>query len=136
MALATFSTRALSLQSPNYHHQYHSNKFATISLCVPIPTSKPSATRLSWTTTTSRFKRFRTTIALSSGGGDGGVGGGGISGGGGGGNDDGGDAGSRNKSEAILALAEVRTHLQYKYKDRCICDMIWFVVLSLMICSW
>ncbi|KAH8520111.1 hypothetical protein H0E87_001536 [Populus deltoides] len=117
MALATFSTRALSLQSPNYHHQYHSNKFATISLCVPIPTSKPSATRLSWTTTTSRFKRFRTTIALSSVGGDGGVGGGGISGGGGGGNDDGGDAGSRNKSEAILALAEVGRSLESLPKD-------------------
>ncbi|KAL9367791.1 hypothetical protein Peur_038990 [Populus x canadensis] len=117
MALATFSTRALSLQSPNYHHQYHSNKFATISLCVPIPTSKPSATPLSWTTTTSRFKRFRTTIALSSGGGDGGVGGGGISGGGGGGNDDGGDAGSRNKSEAILALAEVGRSLESLPKD-------------------
>ncbi|XP_061959848.1 protein RETICULATA-RELATED 4, chloroplastic-like [Populus nigra] len=117
MALATFSTRAFSLQSPNYHHQYHSNNFATISLCVPIPTSKPSATPLSWTTTTSRFKRFRTTIALSSGGGDGGVGGGGISGGGGGGNDDGGDAGSRNKSEAILALAEVGRSLESLPKD-------------------
>ncbi|XP_011013184.1 PREDICTED: uncharacterized protein LOC105117272 [Populus euphratica] len=117
MALATFSTRAFSLQSPNYHHQYHSNNFATISLCVPIPTYKPSAAPLSWTTTTSRFRRFRTTIALSSGGGDDGVGGGGISGGGGGGNDDGGDAGSRNKNEAILAMAEVGRSLESLPKD-------------------
>ncbi|XP_011047353.1 PREDICTED: uncharacterized protein LOC105141723 [Populus euphratica] len=118
MALATFSTRAFSLQSPNYHHQYHSNNFATISLCVPIPTYKPSAAPLSWTTTTtSRFKRFRTTIALSSGGGDDGVGGGGISGGGGGGNDDGGDAGSRNKNEAMLAMAEVGRSLESLPKD-------------------
>ncbi|KAG6789484.1 hypothetical protein POTOM_005582 [Populus tomentosa] len=117
MAFATFSTRAFSLRSPNYHHQHHSNNFATISLCVAIPTSKPSATPLSRTTTTSRFKRFRTTIAVSSGGGDGGVGGGGISGGGGGGNDDGGDAGSRNKNEAILALAEVGRSLESLPKD-------------------
>lgn len=117
MAFATFSTRAFSLRSPNYHHQHHSNNFARISLCVAIPTSKPYATPLSRTTTTSRFKRFRTTIALSSGGGDDGVGGGGISGGGGGGNDDGGDAGSRNKNEAILALAEVGRSLESLPKD-------------------
>ncbi|XP_034912048.1 protein RETICULATA-RELATED 4, chloroplastic [Populus alba] len=117
MAFAAFSTRAFSLRSPNYHHQHHSNNFARISLCVAIPTSKPSATPLSRTTTTSRFKRFRTTIALSSGGGDDGVGGGGISGGGGGGNDDGGDAGSRNKNEAILALAEVGRSLESLPKD-------------------
>lgn len=118
MALATFSTSAFSLQSPNCHHQYHSNNFATASLRVAIPTSKLSATpSLSWTTTTSRFKRFRRIIALSSGGGDGGVGGGGISGGGGGGNDDGDDAGSRNKNEAILALAEVGRSLESLPKD-------------------
>ena len=117
MALATFSAIAFSIQSPNYHHQYHRNNFATASHRVAIPTSKLSATpSLSWTTTTSRFKRFRSIIALSSGGGDGGVGGGGISGGGGGGNDDGDDAGSRNKNEAILALAEVRTHLNTNLK--------------------
>ncbi|KAJ6777575.1 PROTEIN RETICULATA-RELATED 2 CHLOROPLASTIC-RELATED [Salix koriyanagi] len=118
MALATFSTSAFSLQSPNCHHQYHSNSFATASLRVAIPTSKLSATpSLSWTTTTSRYKRFRRIIALSSGGGDGGVGGGGNSGGGGGGNDDGDDAGSRNKNEAILALAEVGRSLESLPKD-------------------
>ncbi|KAJ6755140.1 PROTEIN RETICULATA-RELATED 2 CHLOROPLASTIC-RELATED [Salix purpurea] len=113
MALATFSTSAFSLQSPSCHHQYHSNNFATASLRVAIPNSKLSATpSLSWTTTTSRFRRFRRIIALSSGGGDGGVGGAGNSGGGGGGNDDGDDAGSRNKNEAILALAEVGRSLE------------------------
>ncbi|KAJ6424717.1 hypothetical protein OIU84_025475 [Salix udensis] len=118
MALATFSTSAFSLQSPSCHHQYHSNNFATASLRVAIPTSKLSATpSLSWTTTTSRFKRFRRIIALSSGGGDGGVGDGGNSGGGGGGNEDGDDAGSRNKNEAILALAEVGRSLESLPKD-------------------
>lgn len=118
MALATFSTSAFSLQSPSCHHQYHSNNFATASLRVAIPNSKLSATpSLSWTTTTSRFRRFRRIIALSSGGGDGGVGGAGNSGGGGGGNDDGDDAGSRNKNEAILALAEVGRSLESLPKD-------------------
>ncbi|CAK7330933.1 unnamed protein product [Dovyalis caffra] len=119
MAIATFSTRAFSLQSPNYHHQYHGRNFATTTHCIAIPTSKLSSTpSLSWTTTASRFKRFRTTIVFSSGGGDGGVGGGGGSTGGGGNDGDGdGDAGFRNRNEAILALAEVGRSLESLPKD-------------------
>ncbi|KDP43581.1 hypothetical protein JCGZ_16868 [Jatropha curcas] len=121
MAIANFCnipTRAVSLHSSNHHRSY--NTFTIITPRI-ITTSNSKLSTPSLTRSFPR-NRFHTTIVFSSGGtggsDSGGSGGSGGRGGGGNGRNDGDDdAGSRNRTEAILALAEVGRSLESLPKD-------------------
>ncbi|OAY44847.1 protein RETICULATA-RELATED 4, chloroplastic [Manihot esculenta] len=119
MAVATFcslSPRSLHFRSPNHHHHYHKS-FTVIN--PRISTSKFSTRSLTWSTSGNRFHTILVFSSGHGGGNSGSVGGGGGGGGGGDGrnNDEDGDAGSRNRTEAILALAEVGRSLESLPKD-------------------
>ncbi|XP_022756839.1 protein RETICULATA-RELATED 4, chloroplastic-like isoform X2 [Durio zibethinus] len=127
MAVATFSnlsTRSFFLQSPSHHHHHHQHReqsFAVTTCHVGTTSSFSRCTPfLSLTVSTSNRNKYHPAIAFSSGDGgnfSGGTGGSG-NGGGGGGHDDRDDKDrSRNRSEAILALAEAGRTFESLPKD-------------------
>ncbi|KAE8702788.1 ribosomal protein L1 [Hibiscus syriacus] len=119
MATVTFSTRSFFLQSPSHSHAHHHRQqsFAFTS-CRKSTASISCLFTHSLVLTVSaspRNKFHPATVVFSSG--NGGTGGGGSGGGGGGhdGHDD--QDRSRNRSEAILALAEAGRTFESLSKD-------------------
>ncbi|XVF22894.1 hypothetical protein REPUB_Repub12eG0210100 [Reevesia pubescens] len=110
MAIATFFTRSFFLQSPSpSHHRDQSFAITTTRSCSLFTPS------LSSIVSTSTRNKFHPVVVFSSGNGGGfagGTGGGGSGGGGGGHGDHDNQDRSRNRSEAILALAEVGRTLE------------------------
>ncbi|KAK8614410.1 hypothetical protein V6N13_122767 [Hibiscus sabdariffa] len=124
MATATISTRSFFLQSPSHSHAHHHRQqsFAITSCRIrTVSINSPFTHSLSLTASASPRNKFHpATVVFSSGnGGTGGTGGTGSGGGGGGGGHDGHDEQdrSRNRSEAILALAEAGRTLESLPKD-------------------
>ncbi|KAJ9558255.1 hypothetical protein OSB04_012869 [Centaurea solstitialis] len=120
MAATTTTIRSFSLQSPNHHHHRRHRHLTPLNLKIAthIHTHK---THLSFTLNRPHNRLPSLTRLYSSGGdgGDGVGGGGGGNGGGDGGKDEDGDgdAGEKNKSEALLVLAEAGRSLESIPKD-------------------
>ncbi|TYH06613.1 hypothetical protein ES288_A08G168600v1 [Gossypium darwinii] len=124
MATVTFSTRSYFLQSPSHSHAHHHRQqsFSITSCSVSSASISTLFTHYSHSLKTvspsTRNKLNPSTIVFSSGnGGIGGTGGRGTGGGGGGhdGHDD--QERSRNRSEAILALADAGRTFESLPKD-------------------
>ncbi|KAE8677472.1 ribosomal protein L1 [Hibiscus syriacus] len=111
MATVTFSTRSFFLQSPSHSHAHHhrqqSSAFTSCRKSTASITSLFTHSLVLTVSANPRNKFHPATVVFSSGNGDTGGTGGTGSGGGGGGHDGHDDQDrSRNRSEAILALAE------------------------------
>ncbi|KAF8020221.1 hypothetical protein BT93_G0811 [Corymbia citriodora subsp. variegata] len=124
MAFAIFASSlspqspSLSLTAHNHHHHHHSPSHSFM-----IVTRRVSSVQLVSTSPAHHSsaippgRRLSTILYSGNGGGLGGSGGGGKGGGGGGGGGGGDGSGSRNRIEALLALAEVSRTLDSIPKD-------------------
>ncbi|KAK6933851.1 Protein RETICULATA-related [Dillenia turbinata] len=123
MAIATCSsnlltsTRSLVFSTPYHFSSSSSSSFQSISIRTHRTTFVPVPPR-TWKLKSASQRRITPTFLVFAAGGDGGFSGsGGGHGGGGGGGEGDGDAGEKNKTEAILALAEIGRSIDSLPKD-------------------
>ncbi|OMO69721.1 hypothetical protein CCACVL1_19311 [Corchorus capsularis] len=122
MAIATFSNSSSFIQSPSYSYSHRHQRQSFAFTTCRITTTTFFTPSLSILTVSTARSKLHPAIVFSSGnggnfsGGNGGHGGGGGGGGGGHGDHDDQDR-SRNRSEAILALAEVGRTFESLPKD-------------------